>query len=155
MRRGQPPPRIAKITFNDEQVKAARHLGGPALVDAGPGTGKTATVIRRLEFVLEEQEAAPDRVLVLTFSNEAVQELYQRIEARFGVESAGRMTISTFHGFGMEMLRWHREHVGLPESFSLLDEDGQVELILGLLGRVPCPVNESDQESLETWRGWW
>lgn len=129
-----------EVTFNDEQVKAARHLGGPALVDAGPGTGKTATVIRRLEFAIEELEAAPDQVLVLTFSNEAVQDLYQRIEYRFGVESAGRMTISTFHGFGMEMLRWHHEHAGLPESFSLLDEDGQIELLLELLGKVPCPA---------------
>ncbi|MDB4914944.1 MAG: UvrD/Rep-family ATP-dependent helicase [Gemmatimonadetes bacterium] len=129
-----------EVRFTDEQVKAARHMGGPALVDAGPGTGKTATLIRRLEFALDEHGAAPGQVLVLTFSNEAVQELYERIEARFGADPASQMTIATFHGFGMEMLRWHREKVGLLDDFSLMDEDGQAELILELLGRVPCPA---------------
>lgn len=141
-----------EVRFTDDQVNAARHVGGPALVDAGPGTGKTATLIRRLEFALDEQGATPGQVLVLTFSNEAVQELYERIEARFGAEPAGRMTIATFHGFGMEMLRWHRQQVGLPDGFSLMDEDGQAELMLELLGRVPCPAMDPirDPEGIAT-----
>lgn len=138
-----------EVPFTPEQVEAAKHTGGPALVDAGPGTGKTATVIRRLEFALEEQKAEPSQVLVLTFSNEAVQEVYERIAARFGSRTADHMTIATFHGFGMELVRWHREQMGLMDNFTLMEEDGQAELVLELLGSVPCPTLDPIKDPAE------
>jgi superfamily I DNA/RNA helicase len=141
------------VVYTDEQVRAARHLGSAALVDAGPGTGKTATLLRRLEFALDEHQASPGQVLALTFSNEAARELHDRIEARFGTDSARQMTISTFHGFGMEMLRWHRHRLDLPDNFTLLDEDGQTELILELLGRVQCdtldPIHDPNAVAIQ------
>ena len=131
------------ITYTDEQDKAARHTGTPALVDAGPGTGKTATLIRRLEYLMESHNEDPSQMLVLTFSNEAALELQERIAARFGDKVADAMTISTFHGFGMELLHVHGGSAGGPggyePGFGLMDDDGQAELITELIGRVPCP----------------
>jgi superfamily I DNA/RNA helicase len=128
----------AAIPFNGRQLEAARSLGRPTIVDAGPGTGKTATVIRRIQFVLEEQGARPEHILALTFSNEAAQELTERVAAAFDPETADAMTIRTFHGFGMEFLHSHGHRVGYTEDFSLLDEDAQAELVNSILGRVQC-----------------
>jgi DNA helicase II / ATP-dependent DNA helicase PcrA len=132
--------RAPEVQFTDEQIDAARHTGSPALVDAGPGTGKTSTLIRRVEFALEERKAAPNQVLALTFSNEAAREMFERVTAKFGVDVAHEMTIATFHGFGMELLHWHGAKMGLPLDFRLMDEDAQVELVSELLGRVECPT---------------
>src|SRR5437773_1312160 len=135
---GRSIPRDAAIPFSDAQLAAARSTGRPSIVDAGPGTGKTATSIRRVRFILEEQHADPSQILALTFSNEAAQELAERIASAFGDDAADAMTIRTFHGFGMEFLHSHGHHVGYSEDFRLLDEDGEAELVSLLLGRVPC-----------------
>jgi len=126
------------ITFTPRQLEAARFTGKPALVDAGPGTGKTATLIRRIQFLLEESNARPSEILVLTFSNEAAQELRERVTLAFGADVTEEMTIATFHGFGMTFLHHHGQHVGYDTAFTILDEDTQAELVTSILGRVPC-----------------
>lgn len=135
---GEQRPTSSDFTFNPQQLSAARFVGKPALVDAGPGTGKTATVIRRIRFLIEEQNADPNAILVLTFSNEAAQELRERIAYAFDGDVADAMTIATFHGFGMSLLHSHGHVVGYSEDFRLLDEDAQVEFVSALLGRVRC-----------------
>lgn len=125
------------------QVEAATHTGTPALVNAGPGTGKTATLILRMKYLLREQDnkppelnAKPYEMLVLTFSNEAADELRNRIEEEFGAGVAEEMEITTFHGFGHSFLLAHE--MTLDEDYQILDESRQEELILDLLGKVEC-----------------
>ncbi len=132
-------PKLRKkpVSVNEQQLKAATHIGSPALVTAGPGTGKTATLIRRIEFLLEDQAARPDQMLVLTFSNDATEELRERVAARFGDDTANQIEIATFHGFGMSFLHTHA--LGLSESFALLDEAGQEEIINQLIGKLDIP----------------
>jgi superfamily I DNA/RNA helicase len=127
---------LDEIEFTPAQVGAARHTAGPAIVDAGPGTGKTATVIERIRILVEDLGAEASQILALTFSNEAAQEMTDRVAATFGDEAADTMTIRTFHGFGMEFLHLHGHLAGYNEDFRLLDEDAQAELISSILGRV-------------------
>ena len=82
------------------QKSAAEHTGAPALVRAGPGTGKTATLIRRIAHLLNQKGAEPESILVLTFSNDAAGEVRARVAAQFDIEVARRIEIQTFHGFG-------------------------------------------------------
>lgn len=126
------------VECDESQLEAAHFRGRPALVDAGPGTGKTATLVERVRFALEECGAHPRQILVLTFSNEAARELRERIAGRFGQEVADQITAATFHGFGMAFLHHHGHHVGVGTTFTLLDEDGVRELVTGVLGRAPC-----------------
>lgn len=136
---GDKPPAVSRnIKFTPAQREAARYIGGPAILDAGPGTGKTATVIERIRFLIEEKRADASQILALTFSNEAAQELADRVATAFGGEAADTMAIRTFHGFGMEFLHAHGHLAGYTEDFRLLDEDAQAELISSILGRVPC-----------------
>lgn len=138
------------LPFTEAQLDAARFTGKAAIVDAGPGTGKTATVILRLQYLLKQQGANPSHVLGLTFSNEAAQELTERVERAFGPEAADAMTIRTFHGFGMEFLHFHGHLAGYTEEFRLLDEDAQAELVSAMLGRVPCDRIITLRDPLET-----
>ncbi|HEX9929516.1 MAG TPA: UvrD-helicase domain-containing protein [Pyrinomonadaceae bacterium] len=127
----------APKTEDTSQIEAATHTGTPALVNAGPGTGKTATLIMRMKYLLRKPiEAKPYEMLVLTFSNEAADELRSRIEEEFGAEVAEEMEITTFHGFGhSQLLGWESP---LSEDFQILDESRQEELILDLLGKIEC-----------------
>jgi superfamily I DNA/RNA helicase/Zn-dependent peptidase ImmA (M78 family) len=125
------------VACDPRQLEAATFTGAPALVTAGPGTGKTATLVRRIEFLLTEKPARPDQFLVLTFSNDAAGELRERIAAKFGHEVAAAMEIATFHGFGLSFL--HNHALGLSPDAAILDETGQEELIISLLGSLRCP----------------
>lgn len=118
------------------QIEAATHTETPALVNAGPGTGKTATLIMRMKYLLREKNAKPYEMLILTFSNEAADELRSRIEEKFGADVAEEIEITTFHGFGhSQLLAWESP---LSEDYQILDEARQEELILDLLGKVEC-----------------
>jgi DNA helicase-2/ATP-dependent DNA helicase PcrA len=128
--------RFTGFECDDSQIAAATFTGAPALVCAGPGTGKTATLVRRVEYLLDDGGAEPENLLVLTFSNEAAQELEERIAGRFGEQIAARIRISTFHGFGVAFLHHHGQLAGLDAL--VLDEAGQGELVNSILGKADC-----------------
>ncbi len=128
--------RFTGFECDDSQIAAATFTGAPALVCAGPGTGKTATLVRRVEYLLDDRGAEPESLLVLTFSNEAAQELEERIADRFGEQIAARIRISTFHGFGVAFLHHHGQLAGLDAL--ILDESGQGGLVNSILGKTDC-----------------
>jgi superfamily I DNA/RNA helicase len=119
-----------------EQERAAIACGAPVLVDAGPGTGKTKTLIRRILYLLREKDVPPEDLLILTFSNEAAAEIQRRIELILGEEVAARIFAVTFHGYGVVLLNALGHHVGLDVDFSILEEIGQQELVSDLLAQV-------------------
>jgi DNA helicase II / ATP-dependent DNA helicase PcrA len=130
---------LRSMVDDETQVKAAKHTGTPALVNAGPGTGKTATLVMRIEFLLREKNVPPKNMLVLTFSNEAADELRGRIEDEFDAETAAEMEITTFHSFGYEFLLMHGHRIGIDtDAMTVLDEARQEELLTRLLGKVEC-----------------
>ncbi|MEX2290598.1 MAG: ATP-dependent helicase, partial [Mycobacteriales bacterium] len=100
-----PPSAARRLVPDPQQAEVLAHRGGPLLVLAGPGTGKTTTMV---EAVARRVEAglAPEQVLVLTFSRKAAQELRERITTRLGAPSAGPAAW-TFHAFCYAMVREH------------------------------------------------
>jgi superfamily I DNA/RNA helicase len=128
---------------NREQECAAILKGVPVLVDAGPGTGKTKTLVRRIVHLLSEENAPPESLLVLTFSREAAEELRGRIARAVDrdpahTEIAAGIEIATFHEFGVRLLYEHGHLLGLPEALSIMDEAVQEETVNRVLGRVDC-----------------
>jgi superfamily I DNA/RNA helicase len=120
------------------QLEAAMYVDGPALVNAGPGTGKTATLVTRIEHLLEQLHATPESILVLTFSNDAAEELMDRIQRNFGSEIASRIEVNTFHGLGVSFIHHHGHFLDIDANASVIDEVGQQELVSDLLGTVDC-----------------
>lgn len=113
--------------LNKEQRSAASHRGAPFLLQAGPGTGKTRTLVARVEGLLEEG-VDPRRILLLTFSNKAAAEMAERI-ARKHPEAAAAMWVGTFHGFGLDLIRRFNSQLSLPADPRLMDRTEAVELI--------------------------
>jgi DNA helicase-2/ATP-dependent DNA helicase PcrA len=120
----------------DPWQQAAIVAAPPALVVAGPGSGKTSTLVGRVRHVVEEQGVPPQQILALTFSNKAALEMRERIAALLG-EGAALPTVSTFHSFCADLLRLYAPQVGLRSDFALLDLPGSYFLLRKIAGRLP------------------
>src|SRR5690349_24008630 len=86
------------VDLDDDQRRVVEHEGGPLLVLAGPGTGKTTTLVEAVVDRIERRGASPDQVLALTFSRKAADQLRDRVSARLG-RTTGHQLSSTFHSF--------------------------------------------------------
>ncbi len=116
-----------EIPLNDQQLKAASHRGPAFLLQAGPGTGKTRTLVARVESLLDEG-IDPRRILLLTFSNKAAAEMSERIAIRRPKEAAA-LCVGTFHSFGLDILRRFNDRCSLPANPRLMDRTEAVELL--------------------------
>ncbi len=129
-------PRAVPRAFvpDAEQARVLDHAGGPLLVLAGPGTGKTATMV---EAVARRVEAglAPERVLVLTFSRKAAQELRERLAARLGRTTRGALAM-TFHSYAFALLRRELAAAGGPPLRLLSGPEQDLEVARLLAGEV-------------------
>lgn len=118
--------------LDPSQKKAAHALRGPLLLEAGPGTGKTRTLVGRIIFLLRQKNVPPSEILALTFSNRAAEEMRSRV-AEANPEAAPRIWIGTFHAFGLELLRKYGTHLGLPPRLNVLDPSDSISLLERML----------------------
>ncbi len=114
--------------LNERQLEAASFGDGPLRVLAGPGTGKTTTLSARVEFLLE-RGAAPDRILLLTFTRRSARDIIGRVRALRRDEQVQRVSGGTFHSVAHHTLRRHHAAVGLPEGFGVLDQSDSADLL--------------------------
>jgi DNA helicase-2/ATP-dependent DNA helicase PcrA len=124
-------------TLNAPQRRAVEHVEGPLLILAGAGSGKTRVITTRIARLVLEEGVAPERILAMTFTNKAADEMRERVDALLDARGAGdaarRTTISTFHSLGARLLRYHSERVGLDWGFNIFDEADQRALVRRLL----------------------
>jgi len=103
------------------QRVAASAPGGPLLIVAGPGTGKTRTLTHRIAYLCAELGIFPEQCLAITFTRRAAEELRARLEGLLGPVAA-EVTVATFHALGLTILRENAAAAGLPEEFRIADE---------------------------------
>ncbi|HJR64160.1 MAG TPA: ATP-dependent helicase [Gemmatimonadaceae bacterium] len=115
--------------LNREQAAAATHGDGPLLIIAGAGTGKTRTLVHRVAHLIA-RGVRPDRILLLTFTRRAAQEMLGRAERLVGGASA-RVHGGTFHATAHRLLRHYGPAAGLPRDFTILDQ-GDAEDLMGI-----------------------
>jgi DNA helicase-2/ATP-dependent DNA helicase PcrA len=115
------------MDLNSEQLDVVMNASGAALVIAGPGSGKTRTLVFRVARLLETG-TDPRNILLLTFTNRAAREMKERVAAIAG-EKAKLITAGTFHHFANLLLRAHHSKFGLKANFTILDEDDAVSLL--------------------------
>ena len=121
--------------LDESQHEAATWSQGPLLVDAGPGTGKTRTLIHRIQHLLESG-APPASILALTFSNKAAEEMRERLSAS-NADASIEVWVGTFHAFGLELItKWHHR-IGRSMNLRILDEAGVLALLEENLERLP------------------
>jgi DNA helicase-2/ATP-dependent DNA helicase PcrA len=130
----EPFTKVAVLTPDSTQLAAATHRGTAFQLQAGPGTGKTRTLVQRIESLLAEG-TDPMSILVLTFSNKSARELSERLAAR-NPQAAAAMWIGTFHAFGLDIVRRFHDKLGLPTAPRLIDRSEGIELLEDELPRL-------------------
>ena len=113
--------------LNENQTKAAMHIDGPCFVTAGPGSGKTATVVRRTAYMIS-QGVRPENVCLFTFTNKAAKEMKERIVSYIG-EDANRITMGTYHSVCCKLLRRYAKAIEFTSNFTILDSDESLKII--------------------------
>ena len=135
LRNAAPAPPAAVHDLDESQKLAANWDGGPLLVDAGPGTGKTRTLVRRIKYLLRKG-STPGMFLALTFSNKAAEEMRERLSATTQ-GAAIEMWAGTFHAFGLELITKWPSAIGRTSKVRVLDEAGSLALLEDNLAKLP------------------
>lgn len=116
--------------LNKEQRNAVEHQGGPLLVLAGAGSGKTRVLTYRAAWFVEKSLAKPDEIILLTFTNKAASEMKERVLSLTNSELG---FAGTFHSFCAKLLRLDGENIGIPKNFLIYDELDKKESIKDIL----------------------
>ena len=115
--------------LNPPQREAVTHPGGPLLILAGAGSGKTRVLAYRVAYLLRHQSIAPARILAVTFTNKAANEMRERVDRLVGTAVAQAIWIGTFHHICSRILRRNGDRVGVGRNFLIFDEDDQRAVI--------------------------
>ncbi len=121
--------------LNPQQREAVTYTGGPLLVIAGPGSGKTRIIVRRAAYFVLHRDVPPEHILAITFTNRAAEEMRGRLHALLQ-DRADAMWVYTFHAAALRLLRRFGHHIGLPEDFTVADEETQRYILLDVLRRL-------------------
>src|SRR3990167_8585539 len=130
LRTGDVHKAVQDILFNlnPAQREAVTTMNGPLLVIAGAGSGKTRVLVHRIAYLIS-QGVRPDHILAVTFTNKAAGEMKERVMQLISEFKLGVPLVSTFHALGVYLLRRDGHHIGIPRSFTILDEDDAQSIV--------------------------
>lgn len=138
-------------TLNTAQMDAVHHLGGPCLVLAGAGSGKTRVITHKIARLLQA-DYAPSQIAAITFTNKAAQEMRERAKALIGPRAAKDLVVSTFHSLGVRILRTEGERLGLKPQFSILDSDDVLSVLKDAGGSSDNALARRWQWTISLWK---
>ena len=137
--------------LNLAQLDAVNHLGGPSLVLAGAGSGKTRVITHKIGRLIQAGLAA-DRIAAITFTNKAAAEMRERAGHLVG-RDARKVLICTFHALGVRLLREDGQVLGLKPQFSILDTDDITSLLKDCGGTTDANTARAWQWTISSWKG--
>lgn len=114
--------------LNDKQKEAVLYNDGPLLIIAGAGAGKTKTLTTKIAYLIEECGVSPYSILAITFTNKAAKEMKDRLFLTVG-NDVKKLTVSTFHSFGLKLLRENYERLGYDKNFVIMDSDDSLTVV--------------------------
>ncbi|MCK5839764.1 MAG: ATP-dependent helicase, partial [Bacteroidales bacterium] len=120
--------------LNSKQTLAVNHLARPALVLAGPGTGKTKVLVQRIFRLVNRHNINPKSILAVTFTNKAAGEMKERLQGLSGENNGDELTVSTFHALGYQIIVENLKFSGRRKQFSIINEDDKTLLLTHHLG---------------------
>ena len=127
--------------LNDRQREAVENLDGPMLVLAGAGSGKTRVLTTKVAYLLEEKDISPSNILAITFTNKAAKEMKERIFSLIGRQGF-LVQISTFHSFGLKLLKENYDLLGYDSNFTILDSDDSLTVIKKIMKELDIDSNK-------------
>lgn len=136
--------------LNSAQRAAVTHIDGPLLILAGAGTGKTKTLVHRIAHLIRSGGIPPSRILAVTFTNRAAEEMRERVHAYVGAE-ARAITLGTFHALGVRILREHGARLGLPQRFAIYATGDQLAALRSATSEISIADDRFDLKRI-LWR---
>ena len=118
--------------LNNEQRKAVIKTDGPMLILAGAGSGKTKVLTTKICYLKKEKNVDPYNILAITFTNKAANEMKERVQNLLDISSK-MIQISTFHSFGLSIIKRHYEKLGFKSNFTIIDSDDSLSTIKRIL----------------------
>ena len=118
--------------LNKEQQKAVLYNDGPLLILAGAGSGKTKVLTTKIAYLIEELDILPWEILAITFTNKAALEMKERVDKMIGQKSKD-IQISTFHSFGLKILRENYKTLDYDNNFVIMDSDDSLTIVKKIL----------------------
>lgn len=115
-------------SLNDRQKEAVLYNDGPLLIIAGAGAGKTKTLTTKIAYLIEEENVNPHNILAITFTNKAAKEMKDRLYMLVG-DLAKKLQVSTFHSFGLKLLRENYDALGYDKNFVIMDSDDSLTVV--------------------------
>ncbi|MCF6808322.1 UvrD-helicase domain-containing protein [Thiotrichales bacterium 19S9-12] len=115
--------------LNPQQQQAVEYIDGPLLVLAGAGSGKTSVITQKIAYLIKSGAYKANQILAVTFTNKAAREMRQRVNQAIDKKLTRGISISTFHTFGLNILKKDITHLGYQKNFSLLDDRDSLILI--------------------------
>ena len=141
--------------FNPRQRQAITHVGSPLLVLAGAGSGKTSVITHKIAWLIQEAGIPARHITAVTFTNKASREMRERINHIASKDQIRGLTISTFHSFGLNILRRESYEAGLKSGFSILDTEDSKTILSDLLRRESIEdrdIVSGIQQTISTWK---
>ena len=118
--------------LNEFQKEAVLYNDGPLLILAGAGSGKTRVLTTKIAYLIEDVNVHPYNILAITFTNKAAKEMKERIDGLIGERARG-IQVSTFHSFGLKILRENCEALGYDHNFVIMDSDDSLTVVKKIL----------------------
>lgn len=118
--------------LNDKQKEAVLYGDGPLLILAGAGSGKTSVLTKRVAYLIKERNVSPKNIVAITFTNKAAKEMKERIIKEVGKEGYD-IQISTFHSFGLRIIKENYEKLGYEKNFTIIDSDDSLTVVKKIL----------------------
>ncbi|WP_336170736.1 UvrD-helicase domain-containing protein [Acinetobacter sp. 161(2023)] len=121
--------------LNNKQEEAMKYTQGPLLVLAGAGSGKTSVITRKIAYLVQQCRIPAHRITAMTFTNKAAREMKERVSKLLSREESKGLSVSTFHTFGLNLLRLELKNLPLKANFSILDADDCKRILMDLMHR--------------------
>ena len=118
--------------LNDKQKEAVLYNDGPLLIIAGAGAGKTKTLTTKIAYLIDHEKVNPYNILAITFTNKAAKEMKDRLFSLIG-DVTKKIQVSTFHSFGLRLIRENYNYLGYDKNFNIMDSDDSLTIVKKIL----------------------
>ena len=130
-------------SLNNKQLEAVKYIGGPVLVFAGAGSGKTRVLTHKIAYLIEEVGMDPENIMAVTFTNKAAKEMRKRVDSILSVSSRG-MTIGTFHSISARILRKEIHAIGYTNDFTIYDQADSKAVVKEVIKDMNLDIKQFD-----------
>src|SRR5579883_3379875 len=133
--------------LNPRQAEAVTAVGGPVLILAGPGSGKTRVITHRIAYLVTERGVRPWRILAVTFTNKAAREMRERVDALLEDASQG-IWLGTFHSICARILRADGVAIGIDRGFAIYDDGDQMTAVKRVLADLSLDPKQNNPRAI-------